>query len=155
MKTIEVSGRLQAKVDDDLYDELQNYIWHESGKGYVATSIWLGNQCMPRQKEVYMHRLIAEADHQQDVDHINGDRMDNRRSNLRIASRSQNLANQSVRARNSVGVKGVGKSGSKYYAQITIHKEHHYLGVFDTIEDASRAYSLKALSAWGEFARTQ
>jgi len=89
------------------------------------------------------------------VDHINLVRDDDRWENLREATRSQNFANQRVYASNKLGVKGVSlvKSG-RFIAQIQVGQKKMFLGRFDTIEDASRAYTAAAKDHFGEYART-
>lgn len=83
------------------------------------------------------------------IDHINGDRGDNRLCNLREATRAQNLANMRNR-HNSCGYRGVGRAGSgRWVARI----RDVYLGIFDTPEDASAAYQAAAEKHYGEFAR--
>lgn len=82
------------------------------------------------------------------ADHISRDRLDNRRSNLRWATKKQNGANMQPRP-NSSGYRGVSRRGTrkKFQAIITLH-----LGTFDTAEEAARAYDAKAREIWGEFA---
>jgi hypothetical protein len=153
MRTIQLPNGKIAKVDDDLYEGLMDYKWYEVGKGYAATTIWLGEDCMPRQKTIYMHRLITGTEDSKDVDHRNGDRLDNRQSNLRAATRSQNLANQGVRTMNKTGMKGVTKIGNKFKAQITHHKKHYNLGTFDTPLEAANVYTKYYKEVWGDFAK--
>lgn len=88
-----------------------------------------------------------------DVDHINGDRSDNRWSNLRLASRSQNNCNSGRRRNNTSGHKGVRfhKKAGKWMAEARINGERIYLGLFDTAEAASEAYSDHAQKTHGEF----
>ena len=77
-----------------------------------------------------------------DIDHINCIRNDNRIENLRIASRSKNLHNSSARARNTTGHKGityVKKGKKKWQANVTIDYKYHYIGVFNSIEEAINA----------------
>lgn len=86
-----------------------------------------------------------------ELDHINGDKLDNRIVNLRLANRSQNNAN--TRCRSKVGMKGVVEIKGKYRAGITISRQFHHLGMFDTPEQAHEAYLAKARQAFGEFHR--
>ena len=92
-----------------------------------------------------------------DIDHINCIRHDNRMDNLRLASRSMNLHNSSARARNTSGHKGivyVPKGKRKWLAQVTINYKHHYIGVFNTIEEAVIARNNFCKNALGENYRT-
>jgi hypothetical protein len=88
-----------------------------------------------------------------DVDHINGDRDDDRWENLRLATRSQNLAN--MRARGKSGVKGACwvEAKGRWKSQIRVDGKNRHLGYFDTVEDAANAYRDAALRHHGEFAR--
>ncbi len=88
-----------------------------------------------------------------EVDHINRDRADNRWSNLRACTRSENLANRMAWSRNGLGLKGVGQLPSgKFKAEIRVNKKTHYLGVFGTAEEAHAAYVSAASVAFGKFA---
>ena len=89
------------------------------------------------------------------VDHINGVRHDNRWSNLRSATRSQNNKNKGVRSDNSSGATGVSWhcQRKRWVAEITCEKKHKFLGLFDTIAEASAAYKKAAEQLYGEFHR--
>jgi hypothetical protein len=102
---------------------------------------------------VYAHRLAWAIVHRQwpdvSIDHINGNRQDNRISNLRVATHAQNLANRFVRKDSESGIKGVrqNKRTGKWQARIE-------LGNFGSAEDAARAHALITEMAWGEFGRS-
>ena len=84
------------------------------------------------------------------LDHINCDRFDNRIANLRIATHAQNCANRHA----LTGLKGASRAtNGKWQARISINGVQHYLGLFDTAEEANSAYRAKATEAFGEFAR--
>jgi hypothetical protein len=89
------------------------------------------------------------------VDHVNGDKSDNRISNLRIANYSQNNWNQGRHSNNKSGYKGVRyyKPQRKFHAYIGLCSAKLHLGSFDTAEDAARAYDSAAAELYGEFAR--
>ena len=87
------------------------------------------------------------------IDHINGDPLDNRWENLRLATHSQNLCNSRVRSDNKVGVKGVCKSGKRYRATITFGGKTRHIGYFSTLEEASKARADYANQYHCEFAR--
>ncbi len=91
-----------------------------------------------------------------DIDHINMDRSDNRICNLRVATPSQNLANQPARKNTSTGLKGVSfdRERGKFKAQIKVNYKGRLIGRFDTAEEASEAYRAVAVAAFGEYART-
>jgi hypothetical protein len=86
------------------------------------------------------------------VDHANGDSLDNRSQNLRIATKAQNAMNS--KAIGSCGFKGVSKTASgKYSAKITANWRSEYMGLFESAEDAARAYDAAARRLHGQFAR--
>lgn len=87
-----------------------------------------------------------------EVDHINGDRADNRFINLREATRTQQLANIGVRSDNSLGVKGVHqREDGKFVSSISKDGKKHHLGCFDYLSDAKNAYDAAALRLFGRF----
>jgi len=105
---------------------------------------------------IYLHRLVMNYCGPHDVDHVNGDGLDNRKANLRIASRSENLANGKRSRPNMAGFKGVKRhrGGKHWSAQITVNGKNKYLGWFDSAETAARAYDAAAVDAFREFAVT-
>lgn len=89
-----------------------------------------------------------------EIDHVNGDGLNNKRSNLRLASRSENLSNRGKTIKNTSGYKGVMASSGKWMAQIKVHRCVIRLGVFESPEDAARVYDEAARKYHGEFAVT-
>jgi hypothetical protein len=91
------------------------------------------------------------------LDHINGEKSDNRIENLRLATNAENHRNVGPRKTNSSGFKGVSKAKSRkrWNAGLRINGKHLHLGVFDTVEDAHAAYCLAVVKHHGEFARTK
>ena len=89
------------------------------------------------------------------IDHINGNKLDNRIENLRIATYAENQWNAKTRVDNKSGVKGVcwHKATRRWLAQIKHNKVLHYLGVYDTIEEAAKVVQDKRIQLHGEFAR--
>ncbi len=99
-------------------------------------------------KRMLLHRAILNAPVDMQVDHINGDPLDNRRENLRLATPSQNSANYKTRE-----YKGVRRRWRKYSARVQHGGEVKHLGMFSTAEEAARAYDRAAFEIWGEYAR--
>jgi hypothetical protein len=103
---------------------------------------------------VYLHRLIAGARSGQEVDHKNGNGFDNRRSNLRICTHAQNMANSRKHSNNSSGYAGVSFNSRrrKYYAFIRHGGRAVYLGGFSNAADAADVYRETAHALRGDFA---
>jgi hypothetical protein len=107
-----------------------------------------------RRVTIYLHRLVMRAQPGEIVDHINGDGLDNRRANLRLATPSQNGANRPGVARD-IPYRGVYRDRRRraFFAAISIEGRCYRLGTFPTMEAAARAYDAAAWRAFGRFAR--
>lgn len=100
-----------------------------------------------------LHRFITECPPELEVDHENGNGLDNRRENLRICNRRQNGANRGPSPANTSGFKGVVNYGTHFVAYVGArHQQSRYVGCFRTAEAAARAYDEEARRIWGEFA---
>ena len=112
-------------------------------------------------KYLYLHRVVLarklgrELAPHEIADHANGNTLDNRRDNLRLATKAQNQQNQKLRSNNTSGYKGVhfNKQIGKWGALIHANRQKFPLGWFDTPEEASEAYRAAALKYHNEFAR--
>lgn len=147
-------------------------------KGYVATidrsdiEILKGRRwsalTSPRRTAVYacrvemekmllLHREIIGATAGSEVDHIDGDGLNCRRSNLRFCTRSQNIQNGPVRSDNRAGLKGAiwDTRAGKWRSEINRGGRRQWLGTFDTAEEAHAAYLEAAVAEYGEFARAK
>lgn len=105
------------------------------------------------QKIVYIHRMLMGSPKGMQIDHHDGDVLNNRRTNLRVATVTQNQYNQRLHSNNTTGFKGVYFSRGKYVAQIKILGRVTYLGRFFTAKEASDAYNAAASKLHGEFVR--
>jgi hypothetical protein len=142
--------------------DLAKFRWTSSitqaGKAYPRRSI-------KTEKKIYrtvaMHRIILERILDRELsegefcDHKNGNTLDNRRSNLRIASKADNNRNMRITDRNKSGYKGVYKHQltERWVARISVNNKSIYLGIFKSPEEAHGAYCKAAVKYFGEFAR--
>lgn len=139
--------------------DLLRYHWHATGSTHkYAKRLALKND-PPFHAYFLLHRVIVERMIGRElldsevVDHINNDTMDNRRCNLRVATRRQNSINRNISNYSKSGLKGVTKtSRRRWWAQIKIDGAQTSLGYFDSVLDAHRAYCQAAVKHHGEFA---
>jgi len=97
---------------------------------------------------------VTGKEPENEIDHKNLNRGDDRFDNLRESTRSQNCSNKSVFfKKNRYGFRGVKKNWNKFSAVICVDQKEHCLGVYDTPEDAARAYDVAAIERFGQFAR--
>ena len=130
---------------------LLQYSWHVCTKRrYACRNLPRGNK--PRVS--YMHREIMQPPDGMDVDHINRTELDNRRCNLRVATRGQNNSNGKLRSDNPSGFRGGGWASefSMWRVRVKINGKEKHVGYFTDPEDAARAYDEAAIEAYGGFA---
>lgn len=155
MKTIKLTNApMYALVDSEDHEYLSQFKWRLIRHGYAARSQWI-----PENKIstiIYMHREILETPPGMDTEHINMNKLDNRKDNLRVGSRSQNMANIQARKGCLSQYKGVSylKRVGKWVAYIRKDYKQIHLGYFEKEKDAARAYDDKAKELFGEFAST-
>jgi hypothetical protein len=150
MAEIPLSKGKVAIVDDELYEYLSQWKWFYHKNGYAMRSYRENG----KYKKERMHRSVLRAPDGYDVDHINGDKLDNRKSNLRSATRSQNNYNKSVQRNTTSGFKGVSwsKQRNKWRSRIFVDKREMHLGFFEYKIDAAMAYNEAALKYHASFA---
>ena len=145
-----------ALIDDEDFDWLDQWKWraYKGRHTYYAERHALAHQG-ERGPHIKMHRvLLGVTESRMQVDHRNGDGLDNRRSNLRIATHAQNQWNCGKTRLNTSGFKGVSfdKVNEKWVARLAVGGRYLNLGRFPTPEEASEAYQEAALRHRGEFA---
>jgi hypothetical protein len=147
MAIIHLTKGKSTIVDDEDLARLSDLTWTLHNKGYAKAIV--------DRQTILMHRFIMQPVTGQDVDHINGNKLDNRRSNLRLCTRSENLMNRGGEVGSSSHFKGVCRHASRpgWMARITVNGKSIYLGYFKTEEDAAHAYNSAARIYHGEFAR--
>lgn len=137
---------LYALVDDADFDVVAGHHWHVSSTGYAAATI--GG------KRHYMHRMIMNPPNAFMVDHIDGDKLNNQRANLRICTNGENMRNKLEMSGNKSGHRGVcrKKNHRRWTATIKLNKRNIHLGYFDTAEEAIGARLKAETEHFGAFA---
>ena len=143
-------------VDTDDFDWLNQWKWglysnEKRGRIYAIRTIFIHPDGTRFKTSLRMHRIIMNAPIDMQVDHINGDGLDNRRCNLRICTNKENASNKKHRAGGSSKFKGIcwHKAVGKWYAYIN----NKSIGYYTSEIDAAKAYNKAALKYHGEFAR--
>ncbi|MBN1804000.1 MAG: hypothetical protein JW837_01995 [Sedimentisphaerales bacterium] len=146
-------------MDPEDFHALSKYKWQTSkssktGGFYAARSTW--DKVKKKKRTIKMHRLILDPPHPLVVDHINHNGLDNRKANLRPATKSQNCINKPLKKKKNAHSKYIGvtwqKSINKWQAQIRAKGAHRVIGYFDNETDAAHAYDQAARKFHKEFA---
>lgn len=151
MKEIFLTKGKIAIVDDGDYDNLVHHEWsaYSNGYGWYARATING-------KTVTMHRFVLDYYGTLETDHINGNGLDNRRNNLRLATTAENQFNRGPQKNNASGCKGIDwyPRHQAWRARIQAYKRPIFLGYYPSLNDAASAYREAAAKFHGEFART-
>lgn len=154
MKKIPLNGKrgvgLFALIDDEDFELISSYRWNLDFSGYAVTYPRING----RQKTLPMHRLVMGEPKAMQVDHINRNKLDNRKSNLRLCTHAQNMVNVGLTKANKSGYKGVrwNERLRKWQASIRTCGKPRHLGLFDSREAAALSYNIAASRLHGEFA---
>ena len=139
-------GGKNFMIDINDYDKVKKYTWHVDKGGYVITKT--------NGRTIKLHRYLLDllADKQWEVDHINRNKLDNRRKNLRLSDRSGNCINK-IFPNNTSGTTGVywNKSADKWCVQISKNNKRYYLGSYDNYDDACKVRRNAELKYHKEF----
>jgi hypothetical protein len=153
MKTLPLTKGHTVIVDDDDFEELNKWKWSalvssQTGKVYAVRGVSIGGG---KTKTLLMHKFLLSSG---EVDHIDGNGLNNQRHNLRYCTRLQNAQNQKLRKTSRSGFKGVSlRHNGEWGARITVNKEPKWIGYFKTPIEAAKAYNAAAVKYFGEFAR--
>jgi len=127
---------------------LEDFEWYVGNRNYLVRTDATG--------ALFAHRIIMSPRDKEIVDHIDGNGLNNKRSNLRICTHAENMRNRKIASHNKSGYKGVYKDNKKnrWRAEICFNKKRYRLGSFGSAISAALAYDKAAISLHGEFART-
>lgn len=156
MKKIKLTQNQYAIIDDSNFLELSQFNWYAKWEKKTK-SFYAGRNVKDERNKwssITMHRQILKPNMNCFVDRINHNTLDNRKKNLRLVNRSQNLYNMRLPKHNTSGFKGVTwyKALKKWMAYIRKDGKLRYLGYFYNIEDAAIAYNEAAKNMFGEYA---
>ena len=148
-KRSDAKKQWKVMVDDEDYDYLKQFDWHVSKDKCVSSA--MGSH---KNKRMLIHRLLMKAPDDMEVDHIDGNRLNNQRSNLRLATSSQNKCNRGARKDNRSGFKGVSwhKKNKNWNVRIKADNKYLLIGIFQDKFEAAKAYNEAATKYHGEFA---
>lgn len=152
-REIPLTNGLVTLVDDADYEAVTTAgPWHADHHAHLIYAARSSRRADGTAVTQRLHTFLVAAAY---VDHRDSDGLNNRRSNLRPATASQNLANSRLRRDNTSGFKGVTffRRTGRWAAQITVAGKARGLGYFATAEEAAACYDAAAIEAWGEFAR--
>ncbi len=139
-----------AIVDRDDFDKVDGYNWHLHADGYAVRG-WLRSES-GYPGACYLHRWIAECPINMEVDHVDGDPLNNRRSNLRMGTHRDNLNNRRTGKVGRVGLKGVRYAGGSFGAGVQHMGKHYHLGTYRDPLHAWIAASIARERLHGRFA---
>jgi len=149
-KTIKLTRGYETIVDAEDYEELNKHKWYCCSRGYARRHIYK-NQ---KGGSLFMHRIVNQTPEGLQTDHIDRDKLNNRKSNLRTVTHQQNAMNQTSYKNSTSIYKGVwwDKQRNGWQAQIGHNGKHTCLGIFSNECDAARAYDKAAEKLFGEYA---
>ena len=156
MKKIKLSQGFETLVDDEDYKYLKKMKWYvliqPNGRKYAIANGW--DFIKHKRFSIRMHRVITKATKGKDVDHLNSNGLDNRKCNLRLCSRSENLGRKRVFIKKTSKFRGISydKNRDKWKARIRFNKKQVFIGRFSSENEAAEAYNYKSASLSKEYA---
>ena len=154
MKNIYLRGKnsnLYCLVDNEDFERLSKYSWYLNHKGYAQRSRkYVGG--VPDSLPILMHNMVLEKEEGLTTDHINGDKLDNQKQNLRHITNKDNIRRRGGNKRYTGVYTRKLKSSVRYQSYIRVDGKLIFIGYFDTQEEAARAYNKKAKEYHGEYA---
>jgi len=137
MKVLALTNGGVTIVDDDVYKWASMFNWHKSHDGYA-----IRHKPRPSQSVYFLHRIVNKTPNHLETDHINCDRLDNRRKNLRSVTHAENNWNTKKYKNNTSGFKGLVFHGptKSWGVKIQINRKRYSLGYFKSKKDAALAY---------------
>lgn len=147
MILISLTSGKYAIISSSDYEKIKHIKWHYSSCGYA-----MGRNL--NKEKVYMHRLLIGAKKGEYVDHIDGNKLNNRKDNLRICTQSENMRNSTKRANCSSIYKGVCNSKTRgWISYITLNKKRKTLGYHKSEVEAAENYNENAVKMHGKFCK--
>ena len=143
-----------SNTNEPFYFDLEDYVkvkaycWYKGAYGYLCS-----NGKWKNREHIIAHILVMNSKNKSMIDHINHNKLDNRKCNLRTVDHSKNSMNTGIRTNNTSGVTGVyfNKKTKKWYARIKIHQKTIHLGTFANFEDAVEARKQAEQKYFGKY----
>lgn len=154
-----INGYVQVTLSDsqtmlcdiDIWEKVKDMRWTVNRQGYVQTTTREGRE---KSRAVLFHSFVLKCDNTHVIDHINRNKLDNRKCNLRLATRAENSIN-SLSTHSSTGARGVyvdKRKKRKYIAYLSTNGKNHRIGSFFTLAEAKEARENAVVKKYGEYA---
>lgn len=157
MASIPLSKGKTTILDDDDFMSIIGRSWHFCG-GYARTTVMDKESQSFRTKAIYLHRFLMglSEDDPRHIDHINGDRLDNRKENLRVCEPFQNSMNALASIKSKTGVRGVcfDRQREKWVASLAVKGKKIWKKRFSSFDQAVAAREAEEIAVYGEYRRT-
>jgi len=153
MKKIKLTQGQYCLLDDIDFEWFNQWKWYAKKQGIkwkVARNI---TNKIGKQDTVLLHRILMNCPSGKEVDHIDGNPLNNQRKNLRLCTKKENRQNKGMSKNNKSGYKGVTLRRNVYEVYIRKNNKHLYIGSSKDKQEASRMYNKVAKEVFGEFAK--